>query len=208
MKETLKTFTMLLPLMLLPLSASASPFINEMHYDNVGGDTNEGIEIAGTAGTDLNGWSIVLYNGGDGQSYMTISLSGAIPNQQNGFGTLAFLQSGIQNGANDGMALVDAGANVVQFLSYEGSFTATDGPALGLLSMDIGVAEDTSTPVGASLQLMGFGSDYSGFTWSGPDPNTFGAVNQGQTFVPIPGAAWLLGSGVIGVLGMRRRYRK
>ncbi len=28
-------------------------FINEIHYDNSGTDTNEGVEIAGPAGTDL-----------------------------------------------------------------------------------------------------------------------------------------------------------
>ena len=40
-----------------------------------------GVEIAGPAGTDLSGWSIVLYNGSGGASYDTISLSGTIDNQ-------------------------------------------------------------------------------------------------------------------------------
>ena len=40
-----------------------SVFINEFHYDNAGGDVNEGIELAGPEGTDLAGWSLVLYNG-------------------------------------------------------------------------------------------------------------------------------------------------
>jgi hypothetical protein len=30
---------------------------------------------------------------------------------------------------------------VIQFLSYEGSFTATNGPAIGMISTDIGLAE-------------------------------------------------------------------
>src|SRR5262245_8983842 len=38
-------------------------FINEIHYDNVGTDTGEFIEIAGPAGTDLAGWRLVRYNG-------------------------------------------------------------------------------------------------------------------------------------------------
>ena len=38
-------------------------FINEFHYDNIGADTGEFIEIAGTAGTDLTGWSLIRYNG-------------------------------------------------------------------------------------------------------------------------------------------------
>jgi hypothetical protein len=44
-------------------SATTVVFINEIHYDNTSTDTNEGIEIAGTAGTDLTGWTIELYNG-------------------------------------------------------------------------------------------------------------------------------------------------
>ena len=68
----------------------ASVFINEIHYDNEGTDVGEFIEIAGPAGTDLAGWSIVLYNGVNGLTYNTTALSGIIPNQQNGFGTLWF----------------------------------------------------------------------------------------------------------------------
>ncbi len=40
-------------------------FINEIHYDNDGTDADEAVEIAGPAGTDLTGWTIVLYNGND-----------------------------------------------------------------------------------------------------------------------------------------------
>ncbi len=39
-------------------------------------------------------------------------------------------------------------------MSYEGAFTATSGPAQGRQSADIGVAQDESTPVGQSLQLI------------------------------------------------------
>jgi hypothetical protein len=44
-------------------------FINEIHYDNAGTDVGEGVEIAGYAGIDLTGWSLVPYNGTDGKSY-------------------------------------------------------------------------------------------------------------------------------------------
>jgi len=162
--------------------AATNIFINEIHYDNASTDTGEAIEVAGPAGTDLAGWSIVLYNGNGGAVYDTITLSGTIPDQQDGFGTLSFPQAGIQNGAPDGMALVDSSNAVVQFLSYEGSFTAVGGPADGMTSTDIGVAESSSTTVGDSLQLTGTGSAYEDFTWAAPAPNTFGAVNTDQTF--------------------------
>lgn len=164
-------------------AAGTTVFINEIHYDNTGGDTGEAIEIAGPAGTDLTDWSLVLYNGNDGAPYgSTISLSGSIPDQQDGFGTLSFSRSGIQNGAPDGIALVNSGT-VSQFLSYEGTFTAVGGPAKGMTSTDIGVAESSSTREGDSLQLTGTGSTYGDFTWSAPAPSTFGAVNTEQTFV-------------------------
>jgi endonuclease/exonuclease/phosphatase family metal-dependent hydrolase len=157
-------------------------FINELHYDNASTDVGEAIEIAGPAGTDLTGWSLVLYNGSTGASYNTTNLSGLIPNQQDGLGTVAVSISGIQNGAPDGIALVDAGSNVVQFLSYEGAFTAVGGPADSMTSTDIGVVEGSSTLAGDSLQLTGSGSGYLDFSWTTPQANTFGAVNTGQTF--------------------------
>ena len=109
----------------------ADVFINEFHYDNDGADTGEFIEIAGAAGTNLTGWSIVLYNGNGGATYNTVNLSSTIPDQSNGFGTVVvnYPSNGIQNGSPDGIALVDSSSNVVQFLSYEGSFTAAGGPA-------------------------------------------------------------------------------
>lgn len=166
-----------------PAAAQTPIFINEIHYDNDGGDTGEAIEIAGPAGSDLTGWSLVLYNGANGASYGTISLSGTIPDLGNGFGVVAVNSPvAIQNGAPDGVALVNAASVVVQFLSYEGAFTATAGPANGMTSIDIGVTETEATPVGASLQLSGAGVNYEDFTWSAAATNTFGAFNNNQNF--------------------------
>ncbi len=162
----------------------ANVFINEFHYDNDGADTGEFIEIAGPAGTDLVGWSLALYNGTSSQRsvYNTINLSGTIPDQDNGFGTLSFAAPGLQNGEPDGFALVDNNDSVVQFLSYEGSFTAASGPATGTTSTDVGVSEPGSTPVGFSLQLTGTGTMSEDFSWNSPADDTPGAVNDGQTF--------------------------
>ncbi|WP_228350167.1 T9SS type A sorting domain-containing protein [Rhodocaloribacter litoris] len=172
-------------LLWLPVHAQTPVFINELHYDNDGTDTGEAVEIAGPAGTDLTGWSLVLYNGANGEAYATTNLTGPIPDVCDGFGVvvLSYPTNGIQNGAPDGLALVDDAGVVVQFLSYEGTFTAVDGPAAGMTSTDIGVAESGSTPVGHSLQLAGSGSVYEDFTWQAAAPNTFGACNTGQTFV-------------------------
>lgn len=156
-------------------------FINEIHYDNSSTDQGEAIELAGWSGLDLSGYSLVLYNGNGGASYNTTNLSGIFTDESNGFGFISFNISGIQNGAPDGVALVDGSNNVVQFLSYEGSMTATNGPANGQTSTNIGVYETSSTLVGYSLQLSGTGSQYSDFSWSSASSNTFGTVNSSQT---------------------------
>ncbi|WP_103069112.1 T9SS type A sorting domain-containing protein [Aquimarina sediminis] len=186
---------MKLKLLLIPLAISClflgtqngftqSVFINEIHYDNSSTDVNEAIEIAGTAGTDLSGWSIVLYNGSNSSVYNTISISGTITDQQNGYGSVVEIlpTNGLQNGAPDGIALVDNNNTVIQFISYEGIITAVDGPASGMTSSDIGVSESNSTPVGASLQLSGAGTLATDFIWEATNTNTYGAVNTNQTF--------------------------
>lgn len=170
------------------VSGTTPVFINELHYDNVDVDVGEAVEIAGPAGTSLTGWSVVLYNGSNGTVYDTIPLSGTIPDQCSGFGTVVALPGGsnpqIQNGSPDGLALVSP-QGVVQFLTYEGSFTATNGPAQGMVGTDIGVSEPGSTPVGHSLALAGSGgSGYESFTWQPPAPASFGACNPGQSFAP------------------------
>ena len=165
---------------LLPLPSS-TPWINEFHYDNTGLDTGEFIELAGTAGMSLSGWRLVLYNGANSLSYTTLALTGTFPSQQNGFGTRSFALV-LQNGAPDGMALVSPTNVVVQFLSYEGTMSAGNGPASGLSATAITPSESEATPVGFSLQLQGTGNRASMFLWT---PNaiatTAGLPNTGQT---------------------------
>ena len=174
-----------------PALAMTSVFINEIHYDNSGTDAGEAIEIAGPAGTDLSTWSLVLYNGSSSSlaPYNTMALSGSIPNQAGACGTLSFSYpvNGIQNGSPDGIALVD-GTTVVQFLSYEGSFTASGGPADGMTSTDIGVSESSGTAAGQSMQLTGTGNMDTDFGWVANATATFGSPNTGQTFVGCAGS--------------------
>ena len=180
-----------------PPDPSIAAWINEFHYDNAGADTQEFVELAGDAGLDLAGWSLVAYNGSGGTQYAPLSLSGLLPDEGNCLGALDFDFTGLQNGAPDGLALVDAQGQVVEFLSYEGSFTAVDGPAAGLASTDVLVMESSSTPVGFSLQRGGSGVQASDFTWQAEALATPGQVNTGQTFedacMPM---AMVFGSGI------------
>lgn len=161
-------------------------WINEFHYDNSGTDSGEFIEIAGAADTDLTGYSIVLYNGANGQSYDTDALTGVLTDQTGtgfGFKSLSYATNGIQNGNPDAIALVYKGA-VVQFISYGGAFTATNGPAAGMTSTSIGSAVENGTdaPNTSSISLVNSGDEYADFTWTKvlgtPTP---GQINAGQT---------------------------
>lgn len=162
-------------------AASADVFINEIHYDNAGSDVSERVEVLAPAGTNLAGWTLALYNGSDGHRYATLSLSGTVGDQCNSHGTSSVAAAGIQNGGPDGIALIDAQGQVVQFLAYEGSFSASDGPAAGLASSAIPQAEDSGTASGTSLQLAGSGSHYGDFTWQASRTSSFGACNAGQS---------------------------
>src|SRR3954471_10742348 len=154
--------------------AQGAVHVSELHYDNAGADTGEAIEISGPAGTDLTNWSVVLYNGTGGASYNTQTLSGVLPNTcgARGVVVLNYPSNGIQNGSPDGIALVDGSGTVVEFISYEGVFAASNGPASGLTSADIGVSEAGTEPAGASLARAATG------TWSGPAASSFGACND------------------------------
>lgn len=161
---------------------SGDPWINELHYDNGGTDVGEFVEVAGPAGLDLAGYSLVAYNGNGGVLYGTVNLSGQLGDLGGCVGALAFPFAGLQNGAPDGLALVDPLGAVIEFLSYEGTLTASDGPAMGLSSTDIGVVEDSSVVAGESLQRGGSGSSASDFFWQSALAETPGAANQNQTF--------------------------
>jgi hypothetical protein len=169
----------------LLVGQTPNAWINEIHYDNDGTDNGEFIEIVieDASSYTLSDFQVDLYNGSDGTSYNSETVNNFTEGTTVGNYTIYYWEvSGIQNGAPDGMALSYNGTLISgQFLSYEGTFTATNGPANGYTSTDIGVSETSSTPLGESLQLSGTGTQYSDFTWQGPATDTKGNVNNNQT---------------------------
>ncbi len=153
-------------------------WINELHYDDIGVDANEFIELIVPQNfSDFSNLHLILYDGATGLQSSdhpgTTFTQGAT---QDGFRLLSRHIAGLPDGTT-GMALIYKG-NVIQFLSYEGSFTAVDGPAAGMTSSDIGVAEDGTDSEGLSLQLSGQGDTYRSFTWNMPTTQTEGQPNS------------------------------
>ncbi len=166
--------------------AAIIPFINEIHYDNIGADNNEFVEIVALTNSDLSLWNLYTYNGSNGQVLNSYNLSNAaLINQQDGFDFIVINTNGLQNGSPDGLVLANAIGRVIQFLSYEGNFVATNGIAQGLTSSNIGVSESNATPLNFSLQLSGIGNKYSDFAWQSPQLNSAGGQNVQQSFLPV-----------------------
>jgi endonuclease/exonuclease/phosphatase family metal-dependent hydrolase len=175
-----------------PTPAPAAIFVNAFHYDNVGTDQGEFISIVAGPGYtgNFSDIGVLLYNGSDGKPYKQLALDSmdftrtTAPDHFVHF--VAELGSSMQNGP-DGIAIVQTGTlEVIEFISYEGTFTAAEGIAAGATSANIGVSENGNEPVGqSSLGRIGSGGVGGDFTWaklSGTPAR--GVANVGQTWVP------------------------
>ncbi len=147
-------------------------YINELDYDQVDTDSAEFIELIGTSGASLNGYTIEFVNGNNGSVYRTVDLTGqTIPaDDVSGFGffvigvaTIANVDftpadwpatNSIQNGAQDGVVLKLAG-NVIDGFSYEGVLSGNTDFTAG---MEI-TAADNNTSDNTSIGRISNGFD-------------------------------------------------
>jgi uncharacterized protein len=153
--------------------------LNEVHYDNTGSDIGEFIEVRTTAGGDASGLVVELYNGSGGAVYGTLTTATATVTTDGTYDYYVWNlpANGLQNGSPDGITLSNGGT-LVEFLSYEGTFTAVGGAAAGTVSTSIGVAEAGTDAPGFSLQRNQDG------TWRAPEASTAGVANEGIVVPP------------------------
>ena len=187
----LPSAALLAGLLLASAAAHAEVFINELHYDDAtaSGDIGERVEIVATAGENLAAYRVHLYNGSGSPNSAVTYGSSVVPSGNTvscgasvRIATVSWPSNGLQNGAADGIALVDGGGALVQFVSYEGGITGSNGPAAGRASQNLPVSETNATPAGTSLQLQGNATGYAGFAWAPSSSATFGACNNNQSF--------------------------
>lgn len=162
-------------------SLGQSPWINEFHYDNVGSDTLEFVEVV-IPNADSTLWSnleLSIYNGSTGKVTTASSISTWNAGDTiNGFAYF-YTWVKIQNGP-EALCLSDTGA-VHHLFFFESSFTLASGPAAGNVGAVLSVSESNATPVGQSLGLSGSGSAHSHFSWYSLGVATPGSPNSGQS---------------------------
>ena len=176
------------PLVSPPALAAAptAPFVSEIHYDNAGTDAGEFVEVTLPPGTSSRGWSVELYNGSGGARYDADPLPEAAAPSDTALSVVVDYSGTLQNGSQDGVALVGPSGVVEEFHSYEGVMTATGsvGAAVGTTSTDIGVAESGSDPVGWSLSRRYDAAD-DRLEWQAAAPGSKGLPNA-ATGTPDP----------------------
>jgi hypothetical protein len=154
--------------------------INEVDYDQVGADADGFVEIknTGEAAADLAGIALVFVDGGTSTEYRREELTGTLAP-----GAYLVVASDAQNGAPDGLALVDTAAGtLVDALSYEGEVTSAviGGTAFSLVegtALPASVAD--SNAVDGSLIRAPDGRDTgdAAADWAFTTTTTRGAAN-------------------------------
>jgi hypothetical protein len=222
MKTTKKASLSLLALTsCLAFNSHSSIIINEIDYDQPGTDTAEFIELfnSGTSIMALDNYTIDLINGSSASSYRTIDLSGfnidasgyfvmcgdasMVANCDYSFTTT---NSWFQNGAPDAVGLYN-NTDLLDSLSYEGTLAPFTEGSL------ITVSDNNTDILSIGRIISGIDSNDNAldFELGCITPGTANIAGSGDcsssnvSTVPVPAAAWLFGSGLIGLVGMARR---
>jgi hypothetical protein len=182
-----------------PLPPSARLVINEIDYDQPMTDAAEFMEIynAGSVSASLDGIAVILVNGASNTEYSRATLSGTLaPGEYVVIGVIGqalplpvgvarfdltmMTGGGMQNGAPDGVALIDTlSMTVLDRFSYEGSITAASifGRSENLVEgTAFPIADSDTTPRSLCRRPNGTDTDVANADWSTCTPSP-GAAN-------------------------------
>jgi predicted extracellular nuclease len=205
----------------LAFTSNAAVIINEIDYDQPGTDTAEFIELfnSGTSAVSLDNYVVELINGSNTSSYRTIDLSGFSINS-NGYFVMCgdasqvtncnysftSTNSWFQNGAPDAVGLYENSV-LLDSLSYEGGLMPlTEGDILSVSDNNTDITSISRIPNGLDSN-----DNYSDFQLGCITPGSANITGTGDcsspqvSAVPVPAAAWLFASGMIGLVGFARR---
>ena len=205
----------------IAFTSNAAVIINEIDYDQPGTDTAEFIELfnSGTSDISLDNYSVDLINGSNSSPYRSIDLSGLNINASGYFvicgdATLVAncdysftATSGwMQNGAPDAVALYETG-NLLDSLSYEGAIQPyQEGSVLTFADSNTDIASLSRIPNGLDGDDNGLDFQSGCITPGTANIAGLGDCSVSQvSAVPVPAAAWLFASGMLGMVGFARR---
>jgi hypothetical protein len=162
-----------------PPPDSRGVVVNEVDYDQVGSDADGFVELRNTSGSaaTLDGLALVLVNG-DGNEYDRVALVGTVA--AGGYHVVA---ADLQNGAPDGLALLDtATGDVLDALSYEGEIRAAtiDGRTVSLVEgtpLPATVADSNTVDGSLARDPDGQDTDDAAADWVFTTTVTRGAAN-------------------------------
>jgi hypothetical protein len=205
-------------------SIHAAVMINEIDYDQPGGDTAEFIELynSGTNSVPLDGYTLDLVNGSNGSAYNSFDLSGlsiaangylvlcgdtqAVANCDIDVSSGGWIQNGDSNG--DAVALLFDGSPVDSVV-YEGlgSFLSefAEGDSYTMADSNSITMSIARLPNGldSNFNSGDFGS--ACITPGSANVSGSGDCSISVNPVPVPAAIWLFGSGLAGLIGVSRR---
>ncbi len=205
----------------IAFSSHAAIIINEIDYDQPGADIAEFIELfnTGASSVSLDNHSIDLINKKASSIYRNIDLSGFSINASSYFVicgdanlvsncnySFTTTSGWFQNGKNDAIALYK-NMTLLDSLSYEGLVTSfTEGDPL--------IEKDNNKDIVSLARIAdGIDTDNNNLDFqlacitpgTANIPGSGNCSNSSISAVPLPAAAWLFGSGVIGLVGFARR---
>lgn len=205
----------------IPLTSNAAVVINEIDYDQPGTDNAEFIELfnSGASPVSLDNYSVDLINGSSSSSYRTIDLSGfniaangyfvmcgdasLVANCDYSFTTTS---GWFQNGAPDAVGLYQ-NSILLDSLSYEGILLPfTEGTMLSISDSNTDIVSIARIPNGFDSNINA--TDFQLGCITPGSANVGGSGDCTVTSVsavPLPAAAWLFASGIIGLVGFARR---
>jgi len=203
------------------LNSHAAVVINEIDYDQPGSDSAEFIELFNSGGSavSLDNYLLDLINGSNASSYRSIDLSGfnigageffvvcsnasLVANCNYSFTTT---NGWFQNGSPDAIALYN-NTSLLDSLSYEGLQTPfTEGDTLTIKDNNSDIVS-----IGRILDGVDSNNNLLDFELGCITPGTANIAGSGNcstmsvSAVPLPAAAWLFGSGMLGLVGFARR---
>ena len=194
--------------MTVTTATNATPVISELLYDVSGPDAGQVfMELYGLPGTVLDGLTVEGVNGSSGSVYQRVSLTGVIPadgvfviGDDDGSGVSLIPGSDLvanidlQNGP-DSVVLRDA-TGILDALGY-GDFSSA------VFAGEGSPAADVAAGWSLARRHPWLDTDDNGVDFLALEMPTPGLVPASP--VPVPAAAWLFLSGMLGLVGVARR---